>query len=93
MRICFISKGEPNAEQLVEFPSIADVTMYGFVEETVGYERELKGETHFFEDVARISKSMISSPRQNSASNSSTVKSKGAIKLRPFKPFKVSFTL
>ena len=65
MRICFVSKGTVAShlelEQKREAEDHADVVLFGFGGgEEVSYERELKGETRFFEDVATLSKTQKS---------------------------------
>lgn len=57
MRICFVSSGDLGAysERQAEFT--ADVVCFSFMAlGEVSYERELKGETSLFEDVALLSK-------------------------------------
>ncbi len=54
MRVCFVSDGAPSAEMPVL--EQADLYVFGALPTEVSYERELKGETRFFEDVARLSK-------------------------------------
>ncbi len=61
MRICFVSKGTVSSYleqvQKQDLRERADVVLFGFGGgEEVSYERELKGETRFFEDVAVLSK-------------------------------------
>ncbi|MBQ7924158.1 MAG: carbon-nitrogen hydrolase family protein [Clostridia bacterium] len=61
MRIRFIGKGTPLSFSATEGEEKnADVTLFGFYDEEVSYERELKGETRFFESVARLSKTQQS---------------------------------
>lgn len=57
MRIVFVSQGSLRTFQKREGQENADITLFGFngVGE-VSYEKELKGETSFFEDAARLSK-------------------------------------
>lgn len=63
MRIGFISKGGAGeiAEELIkqkacEREPFADIYLFGFYKKgDISYERELKGETTFFEDTARLS--------------------------------------
>ena len=57
MRVCLVSHGALSAFQETYAEEKADITVFGF--ESMGevsYERELKGETHFFEDAALLSK-------------------------------------
>ena len=54
MRIRFINTG--TSLSLAETTEETDVIVFPFYEDTVSYERELKGETSFFEQVARLSK-------------------------------------
>lgn len=60
MRICFVSKGSLNAfsKRRVELTEVgADVIVFGFNGlGEVSYEKELKGETHYFEEAAALSK-------------------------------------
>ena len=57
MRICFVSKGTLNSFWDDYGGSDADILLFGFQAlGEVSYERELKGETNFFEDVALLSK-------------------------------------
>ena len=58
MRICFVSKGTLQAFIENYGASDADVLFFGFngVDGEVSYERELKGETDVFEEVALLSK-------------------------------------
>ena len=54
MRICFVTRGAPGEYRANEG---ADVHCFGlYAMEEVSYERELKGETNAFEEVARLSK-------------------------------------
>lgn len=57
MRVCLVSRGALCALKDVYAEEKADITVFGF--ESMGevsYERELKGETRFFEDAALLSK-------------------------------------
>lgn len=57
MRVCLVSRGALCALKDVCAEEKADITVFGF--ESMGevsYERELKGETRFFEDAALLSK-------------------------------------
>ncbi len=58
MRIQFISRGTPisSLESVDGEGEGADITLFGFDGDSVYYERELKGETHFFESAALYSK-------------------------------------
>lgn len=57
MRICFVSRGSLNGFWDNYGGSDADVVFFGFQGlGEVSYERELKGETGYFEDVAILSK-------------------------------------
>ena len=60
MRICFVSKGSLNAfsKRRVELTEVGtDVIVFGFNGlGEVSYEKELKGETHYFEEAAALSK-------------------------------------
>lgn len=55
MRICFVSKGE--AGDYLGGQERADVVLCGFNgKKEISYEKELKGESTFFEEIARLSK-------------------------------------
>ena len=57
MRICFVSRGTLNTFWDDYGGSDAEILFFGFQSlGEVSYERELKGETGFFEDVAILSK-------------------------------------
>ena len=57
MRITFVSEGTLQAFKEVEGRERADVTLFGFNGvEQVSYEKELKGESNFFEEAAKLSK-------------------------------------
>ncbi len=58
MQIRFISRGNPRVclESGEWEEEEADITLFGFYHEEVSYERELKGESCFFESAARLSK-------------------------------------
>ena len=54
MRICFVTVG--SLKEYAKKPSETDIVCLGFQSlGTVSYERELKGETKLFEDVAKLS--------------------------------------
>ena len=59
MRVCFVSKGtlQAFAKRYAEEKEKADVILFGFNGlSEVSYERELKGETRYFEEAAALSK-------------------------------------
>ena len=56
MHIRFITEGTPFSCLDNVIKERADITLFSFYGETVSYEKELKGETNFFESVARVSK-------------------------------------
>lgn len=62
MRICFVSRDTPSAflqtceRKKCEREKGVDVTLFGFCGDEVSYEKELKGETDFFEELALLSK-------------------------------------
>ena len=58
MRVCFVSEGSVRAfSEGYKEEQKADIFLFGFNGATeVNYERELKGETNYFEDVAFLSK-------------------------------------
>ncbi len=62
MRIRFVSRGTPLSfvESGDKEEKRAEITLFGFYGEEVCYERELKGETCFFESAARLSKRLQS---------------------------------
>ena len=57
MRIAFVTQGSLSAFKEMTFYEESDITIFGFngVGE-VSYQKELKGETAFFEDAAKLSK-------------------------------------
>lgn len=58
MRVCFVSRETVEQFSLRDGERAADVIFFGFggVDGVVSYERELKGETAYFEDIALLSK-------------------------------------
>ena len=57
MRICFVGKGSVSQFREQEYGEKADVFLFGFNGlGEVSYEKELKGETFFFEETALLSK-------------------------------------
>ena len=62
MRICFVSRDTPSTflqtceRKKCEREKGVDVTLFGFCGNEVSYEKELKGETDFFEELALLSK-------------------------------------
>lgn len=58
MRVCFVSRETVEKFSLRDGENTADLIFFGFggVDGEVSYERELKGETSYFEDVALLSK-------------------------------------
>ena len=57
MRIAFVSAGALSTFKGLEMPERADITLFGFNGVgVVSYEKELKGETIFFEEGAKLSK-------------------------------------
>ncbi len=57
MRVCLVSRGTIGAFKNTHTEKKADITVFGF--ESIGevnYERELKGETQYFEEAALLSK-------------------------------------
>ena len=54
MRVCFVTDGAPSME--MQALEQADLYLFAALQREISYERELKGETRFFEDVARLSK-------------------------------------
>lgn len=57
MRVCFVSRGSPRAfSESGERGGDADLFVFGFQSGEVSYEKELKGETGHFEELALLSK-------------------------------------
>lgn len=56
MRIRFVGDGISRACLEEQAEEKADITLYGFYDDEVSYEKELHGETNFFERIARLSK-------------------------------------
>ncbi len=56
MHIRFLTGETPLSCKETSFDEGAEVTLFPLCEEVVSYERELKGETNFFESTARLSK-------------------------------------